>query len=79
MTKAPAYLAEVIAMPGFSAASITRADCYTAFIEAGRGAADADRYAFGWAHRSETPVQPNARALLVHTLNGNIPATFIAA
>ena len=78
MTKAPAYIAEVIEMPGFPAMSITRADCHAAFIEAGATPADADRYAFGWARRSDISAEPHAKALLVHTLNGNSPATFAA-
>lgn len=76
--RSQAYLAELIVMPGFPAMSIMRADCHAAFIEAGHDATDADRYAFGWARRSDLPAEPHAKAMLVHTLNGNSPATFSA-
>ena len=77
---AVAYVFEPIKMIGFaSEMSITRADCYAAFIDAGFSTRDADNYAFGWADRTDMIPEPNARAFLAHTLRGNSPASFQVA
>lgn len=78
IVKADTFLNELVAMPGFPAVSIRRADLFAACVEAGDSRTDADRAAFGYARRSDAPEAPNARALYVHMANGGSPAAFMA-
>ena len=66
MTLVESFAAETIRlMNGFS---ITRADCYAAYIAAGHDARTADQFAFGYTRRCSSPIHKKAFEIQVATL-----------